>query len=118
MFTGSFVALVTPMDEKGDIDYPSLKNLVEFHIANGTHGLVSVGTTGESATLPFNEHIEVVRRTVEFAEGKIPVIAGSGANSTAEAIFLSEQMAGTGINGFLSCTLLQQAPATRHGGSF
>jgi 4-hydroxy-tetrahydrodipicolinate synthase len=102
MFTGSFVALITPMDEKGAIDYPSLKNLVEFHIANGTHGLVSVGTTGESATLPFSEHIEVVRRTVEFSEGKIPVIAGSGANSTAEAIFLSEQMAETGVDGYLS----------------
>lgn len=102
MFTGSFVALITPMDEKGGIDYPSLKNLVDFHIANGTHGLVSVGTTGESATLPFSEHIEVVRRTVEFSGGKIPVIAGSGANSTAEAISLSEHMAGTGIDGFLS----------------
>ena len=102
MFTGSYVALITPMDEKGVIDYPSLKNLIEFHIVNGTHGLVSVGTTGESATLPFSEHIEVVRRTVEFANGKIPVIAGSGANSTSEAIFLSEQMADTGIDGFLS----------------
>ncbi|MFT4939061.1 MAG: 4-hydroxy-tetrahydrodipicolinate synthase [Paraglaciecola sp.] len=102
MFTGSFVALITPMDEKGDIDYPSLRNLVEFHIANGTHGLVSVGTTGESATLPFSEHVEVVKRTVEFAAGRIPVIAGSGANSTAEAIVLSAQMAGTGIDGFLS----------------
>jgi len=102
MFTGSFVALITPMNDDGAIDYPSLKALVEFHIQNGSHGIVSVGTTGESATLPFSEHIEVVRRTVEYAQGKIPIIAGSGANSTSEAIFLSEQMSATGIKGFLS----------------
>ncbi|MEP0357149.1 MAG: 4-hydroxy-tetrahydrodipicolinate synthase [Paraglaciecola sp.] len=102
MFTGSFVALITPMFDSGEIDYPSLKHLVEFHIENGSHGIVAVGTTGESATLPFSEHIEVVRKTVEYAQGKIPVIAGSGANSTEEAIFLSTQMAETGIQGFLS----------------
>ncbi|WP_133469526.1 4-hydroxy-tetrahydrodipicolinate synthase [Paraglaciecola marina] len=102
MFTGSFVALITPMFDNGEIDYPSLKHLVEFHIENGSHGIVAVGTTGESATLPFSEHIEVVRKTVEYAQGKIPVIAGSGANSTEEAIFLSTQMAETGIQGFLS----------------
>ncbi|GAB5380602.1 MAG: 4-hydroxy-tetrahydrodipicolinate synthase [Aliiglaciecola sp.] len=102
MFKGSFVALVTPMFDSGEIDYVSLQNLVDFHIEQGTHGLVSVGTTGESATLPFDEHIEVVKKTVEFAQNKIPVIAGSGANSTAEAIFLSEQLADTGIAGFLS----------------
>ncbi|WP_339771697.1 4-hydroxy-tetrahydrodipicolinate synthase [uncultured Paraglaciecola sp.] len=102
MFTGSYVALITPMYQSGEIDYPSLKKLVEFHIANGSHGLIAVGTTGESATLPFDEHIEVVRRMVEFADKKIPIIAGSGANSTAEAIFLSEQMSDTGIDGFLS----------------
>lgn len=90
------------MYENGQIDYPSLQSLVEFHIKNGTHGIVSVGTTGESATLPFSEHIEVVRKTVEYTQGKIPVIAGSGANSTAEAIYLSQQMADTGIKGFLS----------------
>ena len=102
MFTGSFVALITPMYDDGQIDYPSLKTLVDFHIQNGSHGIVSVGTTGESATLPFSEHVEVVKRTVEFAQGKIPIIAGSGANSTSEAIFLSEQMSSTGVEGFLS----------------
>ncbi|GAA6183621.1 4-hydroxy-tetrahydrodipicolinate synthase [Aliiglaciecola sp. NS0011-25] len=102
MFKGSFVALVTPMDQNGDVDYVGLKKLVEFHIENGTHGLVSVGTTGESATLPFEEHIEVVKKTVEYANNAIPVIAGSGANSTSEAIFLSKQLANTGIAGFLS----------------
>ncbi|MDC8831160.1 4-hydroxy-tetrahydrodipicolinate synthase [Alteromonas gilva] len=102
MFTGSYVALVTPMNDDGQIDYPALRQLVEFHIQQGTHGIVSVGTTGESATLPFDEHIEVVKQTVEAAAGRTKIIAGSGANSTSEAIFLSEQMAGLGIDGFLS----------------
>ena len=102
MFKGSYVALVTPMDNEGNVDYQSLESLVQFHKKNGTHGLVSVGTTGESATLPFDEHIDVVKRTVEYADGQIPVIAGSGANSTEEAIFLSQQLKDTGIAGFLS----------------
>lgn len=102
MFTGSYVALVTPMDDNGNIDYSALAKLVQFHLDQGTHGIVSVGTTGESATLPFDEHIEVVKRTVEIANGKIPVIAGTGANSTAEAIFLNEQIAPLGVDGFLS----------------
>ncbi|RDV27318.1 4-hydroxy-tetrahydrodipicolinate synthase [Alteromonas aestuariivivens] len=102
MFTGSYVALITPMNDQGEIDYAALEKLVQFHIEQGTHGIVSVGTTGESATLPFEEHIDVVKRTVAMVGGKIPVIAGSGANSTAEAIFLSEQMAGLGVDGFLS----------------
>ena len=102
MFTGSFVALITPMYDNGEIDYPALETLVDFHIQNGSHGIVSVGTTGESATLPFSEHIEVVKRTVEYAKGRIPIIAGSGANSTSEAIFLSEHMSDIGIEGFLS----------------
>ena len=67
MFTGSYVALVTPMFENGDIDYKSLEKLVKFHVEQGTHGIVSVGTTGESATLPFDEHINVVKETVAMA---------------------------------------------------
>jgi len=102
MFTGSYVALVTPMFENGDIDYKSLEKLVRFHVEQGTHGIVSVGTTGESATLPFDEHVNVVKETVAMAAGAIPVIAGSGANSTAEAIFLTEQLGAAGIDGFLS----------------
>ena len=102
MFKGSYVALITPMHDNGEIDYPALERLVQFHIDQGTHGIVSVGTTGESATLPFDEHVEVVRQTVAMAGNKIPVIAGAGANSTAEAIFLSEQMAALGVDGFLS----------------
>ena len=113
MFTGSWVALVTPMDAEGRVDYDDLQRLVDFHIEAGTDGIVSVGTTGESATLPFEEHINVVKKTVEFSAGKIPVIAGSGANSTAEAVFLSEQLQDTGIKGFLSVVPYYNKPQQR-----
>lgn len=113
MFKGSYVALVTPMNDQGQIDYGNLERLISFHVKNGTHGIVSVGTTGESATLPFDEHIEVVKKTVEFADGAIPIIAGSGANSTAEAIFLSEQLSQTGITGFLSVVPYYNKPQQR-----
>ena len=102
MFKGNYVALITPMLDSGEIDYPALEKLVDFHIEQGTHGIVAVGTTGESATLPFDEHVEVVRKTVKMVNKRIPVIAGAGANSTAEAIFLSEQMAALDVDGFLS----------------
>jgi 4-hydroxy-tetrahydrodipicolinate synthase len=102
MFKGSYVALVTPMLADGTVDVASLKRLVEFHIENGTHGIVAVGTTGESATLPFQEHIDVVKLIVKLVDKKVPVMAGSGANSTSEAIFLCEQMADLGVDGFLS----------------
>lgn len=102
MFQGSFVALVTPMLESGEVDYTSLEALIAFHIDNGTHGIVAVGTTGESATLPFDEHIEVVSKVIQYVNGKVPVIAGSGANSTAEAVFLTKQIAKLGVDGFLS----------------
>ncbi|GAB55061.1 dihydrodipicolinate synthase [Glaciecola punicea ACAM 611] len=102
MFRGSFVALVTPMFDSGDVDYASLATLVEFHIQNNTHGIVAVGTTGESATLPFEEHIKVIQFIVECATGKIPVIAGSGANATNEAVFLTKQIEKVGVDGFLS----------------
>lgn len=113
MFKGSYVALVTPMDEDERVDYNALQGLVEFHKQNGTHGLVAVGTTGESATLPFDEHINVVKRVVEFAGDQIPVIAGSGANSTEEAIYLSENLADTGIAGFLSVVPYYNKPQQR-----
>lgn len=102
MFKGSYVALITPMHDNGDVDYPALERLINFHIEQGTHGIVAVGTTGESPTLPFDEHVEVVRQTVKMVDKKIPVMAGAGANSTAEAIFLSKQMASVGVDGFLS----------------
>ncbi|MDN4504193.1 4-hydroxy-tetrahydrodipicolinate synthase [Alteromonadaceae bacterium BrNp21-10] len=102
MFTGSIVALITPMTENGEIDYPSLKKLVDFHVDAGTDGIVAVGTTGESATLPAQEHIKVVQEIINFAEGRIPVIAGTGANSTSEAIELNDAIAPLGVDGFLS----------------
>jgi 4-hydroxy-tetrahydrodipicolinate synthase len=83
------VALVTPMREDGSVDFASLANLVEFHIENNTTAIVSMGTTGESATLNMEEHCEVMARTVEMVNGRIPVIAGTGANSTWEAIELT-----------------------------
>jgi len=89
MFHGSMVALVTPMTPDGALDYEALGKLVEFHVENGTDAIVSVGTTGESATLDFEEHCTVIRRTVEFAAGRVPVIAGTGSNSTQEAIELT-----------------------------
>ncbi|MCC6207042.1 MAG: 4-hydroxy-tetrahydrodipicolinate synthase [Gammaproteobacteria bacterium] len=89
MFHGSIVALVTPMTAEGGIDYASLQRLVEFHIENGTNAIVAVGTTGESATLDEQEHCEVMRRVVQMARGRVPVIGGTGANSTREAIMLT-----------------------------
>jgi len=90
MFRGSMVALVTPMHPDDSVDYDSLSRLVDFHIDNGTAAIVSMGTTGESATLDMDEHCEVMSRTVALAAGRIPVIAGTGANSTSEAIRLTE----------------------------
>ena len=88
---GSLVALVTPMEEGGDVDYNSLEKLVDWHIHEGTNGIVSVGTTGESATLDVEEHLNVIKHTVEYVNSRIPVIAGTGANSTSEAIELTEE---------------------------
>jgi len=84
--SGSLVALVTPMNLRGEVDFNSLERLIEWHIVNGTHGIVSVGTTGESATLKVDEHLRVIEHTVKCVNGRIPVIAGSGSNSTAQAI--------------------------------
>lgn len=113
MFTGSIVALVTPMTETGEIHYPSLQQLVEFHIKAGTAGIVAVGTTGESATLPIDEHIHVVKKIVEYAAGRIPVISGSGANSTDEAIELSQASAEVGADGLLSVVPYYNKPQQR-----
>ncbi len=89
MFHGSMVALVTPMAEDGAIDYPALDDLIEFHIEQGTNAIVAVGTTGESATLDFDEHCRVIQAVVDRVASRIPVIAGTGANSTTEAIELT-----------------------------
>lgn len=89
IYRGSMVALVTPMQVDGSVDYESMANLVEFHIENNTSAIISMGTTGESATLNMDEHCEVMAHTVEMVAGRIPVIAGTGANSTWEAIELT-----------------------------
>lgn len=86
---GSFVAIVTPFKKNGEVDYAALENLIDWHIDEGTNGIVSVGTTGESATLSIYEHIDVIEHTVKYVNKKLPVIAGTGANSTQEAIDLS-----------------------------
>ena len=90
MFHGSMVALVTPMHIDGALDSGALRQLVDFHIQNGTTAIVSVGTSGESPTLDMDEHCEVIRLTVEYARGRVPVIAGTGSNSTSEAIELTQ----------------------------
>lgn len=89
MITGSIVAIVTPMNEDGSLDFPRLRSLIDFHVAEGTDGIVIVGTTGESPTVDVDEHCELIRVSVEHAAGRIPVIAGTGANSTREAIELA-----------------------------
>lgn len=101
MIQGSLVALVTPMFEDGSVDYDALAKLIEWHIASGTDGIVSVGTTGESPTLSVEEHNAVIAFTVKSAAGRIPVIAGTGGNSTAEAIELTAAAKAAGADASL-----------------
>lgn len=110
MFTGSIVALVTPMDDKGQVDRASLKKLIDYHVASGTSAIVSVGTTGESATLNHDEHVDVVLQTLDLADGRISVIAGAGANATTEAIALTERFNNTGVVGCLTVTPYYNKP--------
>ncbi|WP_022981417.1 4-hydroxy-tetrahydrodipicolinate synthase [Ideonella sp. B508-1] len=98
---GSIVALVTPMHEDGSVDYDALKALIDWHIAEGTDCIGVVGTTGESATVDVEEHCEIIRVAVEHAKGRVPILAGAGANSTAEAISLSKYAKEVGAD----CTL-------------
>jgi len=102
MLTGSIVAIVTPMHEDGQLDLVRFRSLIDWHIAEGTDGIVVVGTTGESPTVNFDEHKELIRLAVEHAAGRIPVIAGTGANSTAEAIELSHSAKKAGATASLS----------------
>lgn len=110
MFTGSIVALITPMDLKGSIDKISLKNLVEYHVSNGTSAIVAVGTTGEMSGLTHKEHIDVVMWILEFSAGRLPIIAGTGANSTAEAVFLTNQFNNSDVSACLSVTPYYNRP--------
>ncbi len=102
LFFGSIVALVSPMDNHGSIDFNTLEKLIEFHIDAGTDAIVSVGTTGESATLSIEENVKVIEKTVELAKGRIPIIAGTGANATSEAIVMTKLLRDSGVAGCLS----------------
>ncbi|MBR9727243.1 4-hydroxy-tetrahydrodipicolinate synthase [Shewanella intestini] len=113
MLNGSIVALITPMNRDGSVDYESLERLVEFHIEQGTDAIVAVGTTGESATLPNKEHVQVVNQTVKFAAGRIPVIGGNGANATAEAIELTQAMKHSGVDAMLGVTPYYNKPSPK-----
>ncbi|HHQ68745.1 MAG TPA: 4-hydroxy-tetrahydrodipicolinate synthase [Halothiobacillaceae bacterium] len=108
--TGSIVALATPLHTDGAVDYVGLKRLIEWHIEAGTHAIVSVGTTGESATLDFEEHIAVIRATVDLVGGRVPVIAGTGANSTREALALARGAFNAGADAHLSVTPYYNKP--------
>lgn len=110
MITGSLVALVTPMQPDGRVDYGQLRALVEWHVSEGTDALIAVGTTGESATLDVDEHIEVIRQCVAFAAGRIPVIGGTGANSTSEAIELTAAAKQAGAQSVLMVTPYYNRP--------
>jgi len=110
MIQGSIVALVTPMYESGVVDKESLKKLVDFHIAQGTDALVAVGTTGESATLDEDEHCDVIKSVVNYINGRIPVIAGTGANSTTEAITLTRKAKQLGVDACLIVTPYYNKP--------
>ena len=109
MFKGSFPALVTPF-KNGELDLDTLKKLVEWHVSEGSHGLVPVGTTGESPTLSHDEHDLVVETVVKAAAGRIPVIAGAGANNTAESVRLAQHAQKAGANGILVVTPYYNKP--------
>ena len=101
MFEGAYTALVTPFTRDGAVDFAKLRELVEFQVSGGIDGLVPVGTTGESPTLDMDEHVEVIRVVIETAARRVKVIAGTGANSTAEALELTEKARELGADGTL-----------------
>ncbi len=111
MITGSIVAVVTPMHEDGSLDLPRLRSLIDWHAAEGTDGIVVVGTTGESPTVPVDEHCEIIRVAVEHANGRVPVIAGTGANSTAEAVELARFARQAGAAAHLSVVPYYNRPS-------
>ena len=110
IFRGAFVAIVTPFID-GELDEQGLVDLIEFHIANGTHGIVPCGTTGESATMSHDEHHRVVDLTVKTVNGRVPVVAGSGSNSTAEAIDLTRHAKAAGVDGVLMVSPYYNKPS-------
>ncbi|MEW8460033.1 MAG: dihydrodipicolinate synthase family protein, partial [Candidatus Thiodiazotropha endolucinida] len=110
MFHGSMVAMITPMVEDGSLDDAALRALVEFHIRQGTDAIVAVGTTGESATLDEEEHCDVIRRVVDYVDGRVSVIAGTGANSTREAVTLTQCAKESGADACLLVTPYYNEP--------
>ena len=109
-FKGSNVALITPMFDDGAVDYDSLNNLIDFHIEAGTSSIVSVGTTGESATVGVKEHLKIINHTIQYAARRIPIIAGTGANSTSEAIELTQEANNLGADACLLVTPYYNKP--------
>jgi len=110
MLQGSIVALVTPMTADGDVDWPALERLVEWHVESGTHGIVPMGTTGESATLDTDEHLQVIKRTIDVVAKRIPVVAGTGSNSTAEALHQTQEAQAAGADACLLVTPYYNKP--------
>ena len=111
MLKGSLVAIVTPMQDDGRIDLARFKSLIDFHVAEGTDGIVVVGTTGESPTVNFDEHKDLIRKAVEYAAGRVPIVAGTGANSTAEAIELTQSAKAAGAAACLSVVPYYNKPS-------
>lgn len=111
MLKGSLVALITPMNQDGSINYEQLHDLIDWHIENDTDGIVAVGTTGESATLPVEEHLAVIEATVKHVNKRVPVIAGTGANNTVEAIALSKAAEQAGADYTLSVVPYYNKPS-------
>lgn len=107
---GSIVAIVTPMYEDGSVDWKSLEKLVEWHIQQGTHSIVAVGTTGEASTLSMEEHTQVIKEVIRVANKRIPIIAGTGANSTREAIELTKAAKELGADAALLVTPYYNKP--------
>ncbi len=101
VFKGSLVALVTPFDSSNRVDYACLKRLIDFHVEQGSNGLVIAGTTGEAATLTKAEHVELIGKAVEISAGRLPIVAGTGSNSTSQTIDLSRVVGDSGIDAFL-----------------
>ena len=110
MFSGSHVALITPMLKDGQVDYLSLKRLLDYQLENGTDGLIIMGTTGEAATIPFAEQIDVLQYVLVHVQGRIQVIAGNGSNSTAEAVEKTKVLSALPIDGFLTVTPYYNKP--------
>lgn len=113
MLTGSIVALVTPFTEQGNVDYAALEDLINWHVEQGSDGLVIMGTTGESATMSHDEHVMVVSAACELADGRINIIAGNGSNATSEAVHLTERMAHLPLAGFLNVNPYYNKPSQR-----